>query len=182
MKTTKSPFYLLTLLIISILLSGCGRNSVEDKMYGTWEISAFFSNADVRKFSEEPIPDDVEIEMTIKGTQSYHKGGKYSGDAEITMRFRTDEGEIPLKFYIKDAGDWSLHANGKELVETSSDAAFTALDKLTEAFLKDSPEIAASFKPVKGETTTSHILSISETVMEIEEDESKITLTMKKKR
>lgn len=182
MKIAKSTFYLLHLFILSILLSGCGDNSVENKMYGTWEVSAFFSNADFEKFSEEPIPDGVEVEMTIQGTQKYHKGGKYNFEGEVTMRMKSAEGEIPLKFYIKNAGEWSLHASGKELVETTTDGTFTALDELTEAFLKESPELAASFKPIKGETETSRILSISETVMEIQEDETKITLTMNKKR
>lgn len=181
MKIAKSVFFLLHLFIFSILLAGCDDNSSEKKMYGTWEISAFFSNSDVKKLSEEPIPDGVEMEMTLQGTQSYHKGGKYSGEAEFTIRIKTAEGEIPLKFFIKDAGEWSLHASGKELVETSVDGTFTPLDELTKAFLKESPEFAALFEPVKGETTTSRILSISETVMEIQENESKITLTMNKK-
>jgi len=180
MRKTKSIFYLLNLLIGLILLSGCGSNSVEDKMYGTWEISALFSNADFRKLSEEPIPDEVEIEMTVKGTQSYHKGGKYNGEGEITIRFKTAEGEIPLRFFMKDAGEWSLHDNGKELVETTTDGFLTPLDELTETFLKESPEMAASIRPVKGETTTSQILSISDTLMEIKDDELKIKITMSK--
>ena len=161
-----------------------GRKSVEDKMYGTWEGSAFFSTADVKELSEEPIPYGVEIEITMKKTDRYQKGGKYSGEYEITMRIRADGNEIPLRFYAKDSGDWSLHANGKELVQTSSGGTVTALDDLTKSFLKESPE-AASFAPVapvKGGTSTSHILSISDTLMEIEDDEFGVSLIMKKKR
>lgn len=180
-KVTHKALNLLILLIFSGMLSGCEDNFAKQKLYGTWNISAFFSNADIKKFSEEPIPDEVEIEMTMKGTQSYHKGGKYSGEGEITVRFKTDEGEIPLRFFTKDAGEWSLHGD-RELVETTTDSIFTPLDETTEVFLKESPELAASLRPVKGETTTSRILSISDTVMEIQEEESKITITLNKKR
>lgn len=82
MRASRSTLALLALLIVLSLLSGCEGNSVEEKMYGTWEVSAFFSNDDFKMFSEEPIPDEVEIEMSIKGTQGYHRGGKYTGESE----------------------------------------------------------------------------------------------------
>ena len=181
-KINETIFCRIWVLLVAALLAGCGQQSTENKIYGTWEISAFFSNADFGKFSKEPIPEGVEVEMTMKGTQGYHKGGKYSGEAKITLRIRTTDGEIPLRFFVKDAGEWSLHSNGKELVETTTDGTFTPLDELTTNFLKLSPEFSASLKPIKGKTTTTSILSISETIMEVQENESKIKFTLNKKR
>jgi len=179
-KIKKSIFYgFCSFLVISSLVN-CGQNSAENKMYGTWEMFAFISSEDFRKFSEEPFPDGMEMEMTMKGMQSYHKDGKYSGEGEITLRIITPKGEIPLRVSVQDAGEWSLDAKGVELVETTTDGTFTPLDDLTGEFLKKSPEVAALFKPVKGETIISRVLSISESTMEIELDEPKLKLILKK--
>lgn len=182
MKTTKSIFYLLNLFIVLALFSGCGGNPVENKMYGTWEISDSLSNSDFRKLSKEPLPDELKIEMAMEGTHSYHKGGKYNEEGEVTVRLKTSEGEIPLRLFMRDSGEWSLHANGEELVETTTEGILTPLDELTKEFLKESPEIARLLKPIKGETITYRILSITDTTMKIQEDESKFKLSMSKKR
>jgi hypothetical protein len=182
MKITSLTSHLLSLLIVSMLLGGCGGYSVEHKLYGTWDCSAFLSYADVRQLSEEPMPDGEEMEITFKGVTTYHKGGRYSGDGEFAIRIKTIDGELPLRFYVRDAGEWRLHSDGKELVESSFDMVITPFDELTETFFKESADLAAFFQPVRGETTTSRILSISDTVMVAEENRSKITVTCNKRR
>lgn len=181
-KIKKSILYATWILLIITSLVNCGQNTAENKMYGTWEMLVFISSADFRQFSEEPFPEGMEMEMTIKGTQSYLKDGKYSGESEVTLKIITPKSEISLRGRVEDVGEWSLHDNGKELVETSTDGTFTPLDEVTGNFLKESPEVAAFFKPVKGETITSQILSISESTMEIQLNEPKLKLILNKKR
>lgn len=181
MKTAKSTFYLLNLLITSILLSGCGDNSIENKMYGTWDGTVSLANDYFKNIIEEPFSDVAEMKMDVEATYSFHKGGKYNLSTESTLQIKLPKGEITLRFFIKDAGEWSLHDDGKELVETSTDSVFTPLDEMTKAFMEKEPNLEAAFKPVKGETTTLQILSISDTTMEIHEPEAKLTYTLNKK-
>ena len=166
------------LTLSPLLFAGCGQNSVENKIIGTWEMSAYFTHQDIAKIAEEPMPDGVEMEMTLKGTQRYHRGGKYDGEGTLTMRFRMADGEISFRFYLKDAGEWELHSGGKEIVETTVDATLTPLDEPSKTFLEESPEFSASMTPIKGETSTTTILSLSDSIMEIEDDS--ITLTLKR--
>jgi hypothetical protein len=166
---------MLALMLIS--LSGCKLESAEDRLYGNWEFSTVISGSEFKKLSE-----GIQGELVMNGTQSYHKGGKYSGDGEMTMRFGVDGVELmpPLRFYFKDAGEWTLHANGKELVTTSHDGFLAPLDESTEAFLESSPETAAALKPVKGQTSTARILSISDGVMTMQEDQAKFIINMRR--
>lgn len=167
------------LILPPLLLTGCGQSSVENEILGTWDVSVFWSNEDFVKFSKEPMPDGVEMEMTAKGTVVYHRGGKYNAEGKMTIRLRTPEGEISFRFYTKEAGEWELHASGKQIVETTVDSTFTPLDELSKSFLEESPEMAASMKPVKGESTTSKILSISDSVMQIQlQEEPYLKLTL----
>ena len=169
----------LVLILPSLLLTGCGQSSVESQILGTWDVSAFFSNEDFVKFSEEPIPDGVEMEITMKGTQVYHQGGKYNGEGRMTFRVRTSEGEVSFRFYLKEAGEWELHSSGKQIVETTVDSTFTPLDELSRNFLEESPEMAASMKPIRGESSTLTILSISDSVMQMQlQEEPQLKLTM----
>lgn len=181
MNTIKSIFYYILVVIMVILFSGCWRDSTEEKLYGTWEYSYLFSNEYFRKISKEPIPKDIEIDLTIKGVESFHRGGLYNGYAELTMRIKTPKGELPIKFFIKDAGNWSLH-NNKEIVATSVDAIFTPVDQISEAFYKESPMLVSLFKPIKGATATSRIMFISDNMIEIQQDGLENIMVMNKKK
>ncbi len=127
------------------------------------------------------MPDGLEIEIAIKGMLTYHRGGKYNSNSTMTMRIKTVEGEIALKVLAIDAGEWSLHNDGKELVATSIDGTITPLDELTENILAQSPALGALMKPVKGLTSTSQILSISDKLMEVQEKGTNITFIASKK-
>jgi|TARA_B100001971_G_C18063126_1_gene469056 hypothetical protein len=119
------------------------------------------------------------MEVIFSGTQSYHKGGKCNGYGEFTFRFKTPDGENSLNFLTKTAGTWSLHGN--EIVETIEDGVVTPLNESAKSFLNKSPEFAALFQPIRGETTTSIILAISNTSMVLQLSEPKITLTLNKR-
>lgn len=164
-----------------VFFVGCWHNSTEDKIYGTWEYTYLLDNEYFKKNSKEPIPKDLEINMEIKSVESYHKGGIYNAIGEVIIRYKAPQGELPLKFFIKDVGTWSFHADGKEIVATSTDGAFTPMDKISEAALKESPMLAALFQPIKGTTVTSHILSISKDIMEVKVDGLEETVIMNKK-
>lgn len=158
-------------LIVGILLSGCLNNdSVEDKIYGTWESTYSLSNEYFRKNSKEPIPKDLEMSMEVKSAESYHKGGIYNAVAEVTIRYKSPQGELPLKYFMQDNGNWSIHDDGKSIVQISIDGKSTPVDKISEDFLKEVPILAALFQPVKGAALTSHIMFISKNVMEVKID------------
>ena len=178
MQTAKTTVLIMMFVFMSISLSGCNRDASEDKLYGMWDVSSVVSGEEFKRLS-----DGFEGEMMVKGTQTYHKGGKYTGDGELTMRFKMDGVEMmpPLRFYFRDAGDWRLHASGKELVETSQDGVLTPLDEATEDFLQASPEAAAAFKPIKGQTTTSRIISIAEDLMTQQENQTQMIVNLKRR-
>lgn len=94
------------------------------------------------------------MEMTVKGTLVYHRGGKCNGEARISYRVRTSEGEDSFRFHCEETDDWELHSSGREIVETAVDFTFTPLDELSKSFPEASPETAASMKPIKGEFST----------------------------
>lgn len=181
MRKTKPLLYILHLLIFSILLTGCAHTPLKEMFYGSWDQSFSMYTDDLNALLETPMHGDVGLEVSLKATQHYHNNGTYSGEGEFIFRIKSANSDIPLRFFIKDTGKWSLHNNGSRLVETSSGGSLTPADTFTEQFLAFQPELTAifgSFKPIKGEKNTANILSISSTEMEIQEEESKITLTM----
>lgn len=178
MQSAKTAALIMMLVCMSISLSGCDRDSSEAKFYGTWDVSSVISGEEFKRLSE-----GIDGEMVVKGTQTYHKGGKYTAEAEVTMRFTMDRVEMipPLRVYMRDAGEWKLHGNGKELVETSLDGVLTPLDESTEVFIEMSPEVAAAFKPIKGQTITSRIISISDNFISQQENQTQMIINLKKR-
>lgn len=182
MKKVKITLFVSLLLIVLVLLNGCWNNNlVEDKIYGTWEYTYSVDNKYFQKNSKEPTPKDLDINMEIKGTQSYYKNGIYNAIATLTLKYKTLQGEASFRYIVKDAGEWRLYNDGKELIETSVDSTFTPIDKISEDFLKDVPAITALFQPLKGATATSIILSVSNYIMEVKIDGFEETLKMNKK-
>lgn len=169
-------------VVMGILFGGCLNNeSVEDKIYGTWESAYSLSNEYFRKNSKEPIPKDLEISIEVKSAGSFHKGGIYNAAAEVTIRYKSPQGELPLKYFIQDNGNWSIHDDGKDIVQVSIDSKYTPMDKISEDFLKEVPILTALFQPIKGAALTSHIMFISKDVMEVKVDGFEERIIMNKK-
>lgn len=169
-------------VVVGILFSGClNGNSVEDKIYGSWESTYSLSNEYFRKNSKEPMPKDLEISMEVKSTESFHKGGIYNAVAEVTIKYKAPQGELPLKFFVQDNGNWSIHDNGKSIVQVSIDGKSTPMDKISEAIFKETPTLATLFQPIKGAALTSHIMYISKNVMEVKVDGFEERIIMNKK-
>lgn len=178
MKKTKTLITTILIAVSAVCSTGFANESIREKMLGTWKLSEYFDASDLREFSNDPIMS--EAEMTIKGTVDYHRGGKYNSEARFTLRMNTTEGEISLKFMMRESGEWTLYSHGKELTETTVDATFAPLDDFTKFLLEESPGLAASLKPIRGETSTSKILSISDRLLEIETDDPKLHFVLKK--
>lgn len=151
------------------LCCGCSK-SIEEMLIGSWDFSIYFSASDVEKMSGESFPDGFSIEITAVGNQTYHVGGKYDGTGEFTVRMTVDGQEYPLKFFIKDAGSWEIHDD--VLVETTGDSIVTPMNEGTEQVVKEIPILQAMLTPVSGESQSTKILHISETLVEFQMLES----------
>lgn len=150
-----------------------------DTVLGNWQFSMTMLPADFRKQSNEPIPEGVEITMEGNGTQQFHRGGNYSGEGSMTYRIESPDGNIKLKFMLRDVGTWNI--NGDKITQTTTDGSIIPMDEITKSTLKQSPEVAEVFRPIKGSTVTSTILSIDEREMIIQDDNSKLKVTYTKK-
>ncbi len=160
------------LMLFTMFLVGCGPSDTEKQLWGTWKFSLTLSEDQVRRFSEEPLPPGVEMEIKLEGTQTFQRDGKYTLEADVTFVVKTMGEGIPLRFHLKDEGDYTLRANDTELVSTTAGGTFTGRDEISKLALLETPDLAATMMPKKGEVSASKILSISATRMEFEEQES----------
>ncbi|RZK10137.1 MAG: hypothetical protein EOO46_11680 [Flavobacterium sp.] len=178
----------ITIIIVSslsfCLFCSCKnfRGSSYDKLLvGTWKTTVHIKPEAFATESEEEIPEGMEMEMKGEETSTFHHGNKFNREGEFTVWLRnnkTDE-EIPLRFYSKEAGTWKVF--DETLVETTEDGILTPLDDLTKNFVAENPDIATGITPIKGETTSSNILSITEAKADMEELEHHLNYTMRKK-
>ena len=171
-------YLLMTSLFITTFFVSCEKKSSEDKIVGKWEYQMMLSKEDVRKLSEDPIPEGIEIEITGKGTSIYHKNKKYEGEGDMTMKIITSSEEISMDFYAKETGDWNLQSDGKELVETTIDGIFSPQNEMAKKFIKETPEFADFVKPLKGSTAVSKIMSISDRIIELKGKEMGIKIIL----
>lgn len=51
--------YAVCMLFMILAQIGCTQNSIENKIYGTWEMSVFVSREDFRKLYSESLPADA---------------------------------------------------------------------------------------------------------------------------
>ncbi|MBN2396063.1 MAG: hypothetical protein JXC36_06340 [Candidatus Atribacteria bacterium] len=155
-----------SIAIFVMFCSGCSQSNIGDMLLGTWDVSLYLSPSQVAKISEDSFPNDLSIEMTMSGTQTYHLGGKYDGTVEFTIRLKFEEEEIPLRFLAKETGSWEIHGN--VLVETTANSVITPLDDLTRKVVKKSPEFQTMVTPIAGESQSTKIIHISKTVAELQ--------------
>jgi len=192
-----------SLLLATALLAGCGSDSGDvrykvdkgdgetydetdaasgdqaEAFIGSWTHSTYISPQEAARISSEPIPPGVEIDMTVAGNTTYHIGNRYDADAEITLNIRANGETIPLKMLRRETGTWEIH--GDVIVETVTGGSATPLDDQTRAVLAEAPEAAAFAEPIAGETSSSDISSVTPDAIDLKEQESQISLTLRRK-
>jgi hypothetical protein len=175
MKKTASIILVATLLS---LLGACGEKP-EKVLIGAWTYSLYVSPAEAAKKSKESIPAGMSMEMSATGSTTYHVGGKYNDDADMTLRLRRDDKEVSLKFNLREAGVWEIHDN--VLVETAGDSSVVALDEFTQEFLKETPQFKELISSIKGESTSFQLKEVSNSKIILEEKDSKETIVLQRK-
>ena len=150
-------------------------NAIDDDAFvGTWTQSTFITPQEVARLSEDPIPPGVEVDMTITGSNTYHVGGRYDADAEVTIHVREGTEEVPLSFIRREAGTWEIHDN--TLLETVTSGSVTPLDATTKQVLHDTPEFSAFITPIAGETASTTIHSVTPSSIDLQEQTSQPAL------
>lgn len=163
-----------------LVILGCNKPSLTDKLIGSWEVSSYISPAETAKMINEPLPQGLTLEMTLAGSTTYHIGGKYNSDGQITVRLKNSGQEVPLNFLVRDAGTWAIH--GDTLVETSTNSVVTPMDQITKNVVKESPELQTMITPVSGESASSKVVHITETMADLKLLEPPyISMVMRKK-
>ena len=156
----------LSILIIALMLVGWTWKSTDELLLGTWKFTFYVPAEEAAKMSEEPLPEGLRMELSGSGRMTFHRGGKANSEGEFTLRLIAQGQELPLRFLIRDAGEWKVH--GDTLVETSADSAVVPLDDLTKSVVRQSPEFQAMMTPVKGESSSTKIIHITEDMAEME--------------
>ena len=138
--------------------------SHEKMLIGSWEVSVYFSPAEIAKMLGGSLPQNLSIEVTGSGSHTYHAGGKCDSDGHFTLRLNLEGQELPLNFLVRHAGTWEVHDN--ILVETTIDSVITPMDPITMNVVKVSPEYQSMVSPVSGESMSVKIIHISEKIAE----------------
>ncbi len=167
-------------LSLAVLLSAC-QPSTQEQLLGEWESSMFVDADKFAELSDDPVPAGMRFELTYSGDSVFHHGNKYTENGELVMRINANGQEIALRFALRDAGTWEIH--DKVMVQTTTDAKITPLDDTSRAMLAQSPEFAAAFTPVKGESYSSDILRIDEDFVDLKmKEEPYLEVTLRRKK
>jgi len=161
----KKTINLLILLIIIMLVS-CNGESADKLLLGTWEGTMYVPKNEAAKMSAEPMPEGFGMELSAVVQATYHRGGKFNGEMEYTLRLIAPGQEVPLRFFVREAGTWNIH--GDTLVETSTDSNVLPLDDLTKSVVKQSPELLTMITPIKGDSSSTKIAHITKSIAEFE--------------
>ncbi len=156
------------ILFLSFLtfLTACGSDSYEEKLIGTWNVSSHISSGIIKSVSVKPFPNDIDMDITISGSTTYHKGGKLSEQGETILRLKRGGGEVALRFFTRSSGTWEVHDD--TLVSTSIDSITTPLDGETKKIVEEVPVWNNIIASIKGETMSFKIISISKTEAQME--------------
>jgi hypothetical protein len=149
-------------------------------LLGIWKTKTLINETQLKKVYAEVLEEGISGEMTINYEYQFIVGNRYNGEGEINLTFNIDNEELPLKFYSKESGNWSLHDN--TLVTITEDSKIIAVDDFTKNILAISPETKEIIEPNKGEATSFEIKKINEdTLQVIEADLPGIIFTYIKK-
>lgn len=152
-------------LFLVLILFGCSSNNYDEKILGTWESSVYIDANKARTMFGADAGNGIEMEATFTTTEEYLRGGRYNSEGMVTLRMTSNGQEIPLKMMIKSSGSWEIHEN--YLVAINEDSKVTSMDETTRSILRNSPELASGFKPVKGESSSIEIVSIKGSTMQV---------------
>ena len=136
----------------------------------------------MKKVFNEGMEEGMSGEITLVDEYQFIKGNRFNQEGELTLTLKMGGQEVPLKFYAKQSGSWSLHDN--TLVTVTEDAKVIAMDDLTRNVLASAPEFKEmlELEPTKGESVSLEIKALTETVLQVvDEDLSGLVLTYNKK-
>ncbi|MCH2196499.1 hypothetical protein [Kordia sp.] len=151
-------------------------------LLGTWKTSTFINEDQVKKVFKDDMEEGMSGEITLVDEYQFIKGNRFNQEGELTLTLKMGGQEVPLKFYAKQSGSWSLHDN--TLVTVTEDAKVIAMDDLTRNVLASAPEFKEmlELEPTKGESVSLEIKALTETVLQVvDEDLSGLVLTYNKK-
>jgi len=157
--------FVFILLVFSLLFISCGSDRISDQLLGSWSISMFIDKETAKRAFGDEMDPTMNLEMTLKSSEEFLKGGRYNSEGETTIRLFFDSQEIVLKLYIKESGRWEVY--GKTLIQIAEDTNLVPLDKDTEFFLNSSPEVRGMFAPVKGQSVSYEIVSVSKNSLQM---------------
>lgn len=160
----KKLIYISTFLFF--ILAACSSTNYSEQIIGTWESSVFIDESKARAMFE--VEDGMEMQATFTTTEQYLKGGRYNVVGYITFRVFANGQEISIKLYLKESGSWEFHDNF--LITIVEDSKVTALDDITRNIIANAPEFTEMIEPVKGESYSIEIVSITDTDMQVKDE------------
>lgn len=179
-NTLNMKIHLIFIFLLILGLSSCNNKKYNEKILGTWEFSIFIDSDKAKTMFEGDDTDGLELEATFSGTENYLRGGRYNTEGEVTFRVSANGQEIPLKLSVRESGSWEFHDN--YLITIADDSKVSTLDETTRNVINNAPEFAAMIEPVKGESSSTEIINISETSMQVKtEDLPGLLITYQKK-
>ncbi|MFK8046517.1 MAG: hypothetical protein AB8B72_13555 [Crocinitomicaceae bacterium] len=163
----KSIFKSLTLIVIIVSsLSSCTEPNLKDQVIGKWDYQIYIDAQKAKTiFGSE---DGVEMEMTADLSVNYMRGNRYNSEGDVGVRVKANGQEIPMKFRVTETGSWEIHDN--YIISIVEGSKFTPADEGTRKLVKNTPGLAESLAPVKGESVSTEIKEISDKSMQVEID------------
>lgn len=195
------------LLLAALLASGCGSDTptygakptsgtytapaddkttdettatepADEDLLGSWTYTTFIDPEQVAELSDDPIPAGMEIDLSVEGSTTFHRGGRYDGDATVVLRVRQGGEEVSVRMLRREVGEWQI-LDGV-LVQVAGGGTLTALDDLSQAVLDESPDFAAFLSPLEGETESTTIESVTEDTIDLQEQTSGLRYTLQR--
>ncbi|MFK8037380.1 MAG: hypothetical protein AB8B74_03770 [Crocinitomicaceae bacterium] len=167
-------------LVLVFALSACENEGYSEKIIGTWEASIFVDSKKARTVFDMEDTDGMEMEMTSNLKTTYLRGNRYNAEGDVTFRIKANGQEMPLKLHMVESGSYEFHDNF--LISITDDSKITAADEMTRNAIKNAPEFAELIQPVKGASTSTEIIEMSETSMQTKtEDLPGLLITSTKK-
>ncbi|MEM6686140.1 MAG: hypothetical protein AAF617_10180 [Bacteroidota bacterium] len=149
-------------------------------LLGRWETSTFINESQFKKTFKEDIEDGMSGEMTLIDEYHFIKGNRFNQEGEVTFKLKMAGQELPLKFYGKQSGTWSIHDN--TLVTVTEDSKIIPMDEFTKNVLANAPEFGEMLQPTKGETISLEIKMLTASILQVVDEElSGLILTYNKK-
>ena len=162
---------ILMVFILIVFIMSCAKD-MEPQFIGTWEYSIYEESEETKDGY------NITVSSTIKGTATYHIGNKYEEEAKAKLVYTIGDKAMTLNFLGKEAGAWMIKDN--VLLTTIEDGFVEPTDTDTKNVVDNNPEVAAELKPVKGESISYKIYSVSDSLIVMKNQKSNTTYTLKK--